>query len=388
MTDTFAIDIMSSMRFFVLFLSAFLLYPASIRNVNLKNYKDYARVIITLSAKVNFRVGKIKRNGTILLYVDMYGASPGRAKPRYYFKSNLVELIRVARQDRRRMRAVIYLRQASTYKVYYLPSPPRIIVDIFSKGKKTRRTIIPKETTPQKQKTKFPLTRQLGLKIKRIVIDPGHGGKDPGCINQKLNLKEKDITLDISLMLKELLENDGFEAILTREKDKFIPLEERPAIANSKNADLFISIHVNWSKDHSISGVETFYLNFATDPEAERVAAFENETSSKTISQLKDILQKIVLNEKIRESKTLALYIQNGLVQELKKFYKMKKDMGVRGAPFFVLIGAEMPAILVETSFLSNPEEAKLLSTSIYRARIAHGIYTGIKKFVKFLEEG
>ncbi len=376
------------MRLLAFLLSLSFIFPAAIRNVNLVNGKNYARVIIRLSSRVNYNVGKITRGGKTLLYVDMYGASPGRAKPRYYFKSDLVELIRVARQDRRRMRAVIYLRESSNYKVFYLPSPPRIVIDIYSRSRK--RKAPPMHTMPAKKRMKtkgeFLLSRQLGLKIKKIAIDPGHGGKDPGCLNKKLGLKEKDLTLDIAKTLKELLENEGYQVILTRDRDVFLNLEERPAIANSKGADLFISIHVNWSRHSGIRGIETFYLNFATDPEAERVAAKENEASSRSLSQLKDILKKIALNEKIRESKALSHFIQRGMVLEMKKYYRDINDLGVRGAPFFVLIGADMPATLVEVSFLSNEVEARRLSDPIYRARIAYGIYQGIENFVKFLE--
>lgn len=376
------------MRLLAFLLSLSFAFPAAIRSVNLVNGKNYARVIIRLSSRVNYRVGRITRGGKTLLYVDMYGASPGRAKPRYYFKSDLVELIRVARQDRRRMRAVIYLREYSNYKVFFLPSPSRIVIDIYSKSRKIRVPRVPAVPAKKKRKTgvELPLSKQLGLKIKRIAIDPGHGGKDPGCLNKKLNLKEKDLALDIAITLKELLENDGYDVILTRDKDVFLSLEERPAIANSKAADLFVSIHVNWSRHTATRGIETFYLNFATDPEAERVAAKENEASSRSLSQLKDILKKIALNEKIRESRALSQFVQKGMVSQMRKYYSDINDLGVRGAPFFVLIGADMPATLVEVSFLSNEMEAHRLSDPIYRARIAYGIYRGIENFIKFLE--
>ncbi len=360
------------MRLLGWLLSVSLLFPATMRGVKFVRGKNYARVILRLSSPVKYEVGKIKRKGKTLLYVDLYGTNPGRVKSRYYFESNLIELVRIARKDMKRERAVIHLRNFSYYRVFYLPSPPRVVIDIFGK---------------KEIKEEFTLSKQLGLKIKKIAIDPGHGGKDPGCINERLGLREKDIALDIALTLKELLENGGYQVILTRKNDSYLSLEERPAIANSEGADLFISIHVNWAKRSSARGIEAFYLNFATDSESERVAAKENETSSKSLSQLKGILKKIALNEKVRESKALSSFIQRGIVSNMKKFYKGIKDLGVKGAPFFVLVGAEMPATLIEVSFLSNSVEGKRLSTQIYRTRLAYGIYLGIENFVKSLEE-
>ncbi len=345
-----------------------LLFPATLRKVYLEAGPSYTRVIFTLSSRAKVRTGKIRYRDKVLLYIDFYGTFPGRIRSRYYYSFSPVKMIRISRKDRRRLRAVIYLSRLGKYRVFFLPSPPRWVVDIFpGQGELT-------------------LSRQLGLKIKKIAIDPGHGGKDSGCVNRKLSLEEKHIVLDISLTLKALLEADGYEVILTREEDRFIPLARRTAMANNSEADLFISLHINWAENPSARGIETFYLNLAADPEAERVAAKENEYSGKSLSQMKELLKKIIMNEKIRESKLMARRIQKALVGNLRNYYPDVKDLGVRGAPFFVLMGAEMPSVLVEVSFLSNPQEAKRLKDPLYRARVAYGIYRGIEEFIKEVE--
>ncbi len=349
-------------------LGAQVLFCATLRKVELTEEPNYARVIFTLSSRVKFKTGKIKYREKTLLYVDFYGTYPGRVKSRYYFENPELPLIRVSKKDRRRLRAVLYLKSLRKYRVFFLPSPPRVVVDIFFRGKE------------------IPLLQQLGLKVRKIALDPGHGGKDSGCVNQKLHLQEKHIVLDIAFILRSLLENDGYKVILTRERDSFLPLERRTAIANGQGADLFISLHINSSRNPKAKGIESFYLNLAADPEAERVAAKENETSGKTLSQLGDILKKIVLNEKIRQSKAMAATLQRVLIRELRRFYPDVRDLGARGAPFFVLMGADMPAVLVEISFLSNPEEARRLRDPLYRARVAYALYLGIKEFIKEVE--
>ncbi len=351
-----------------MFLGAQLLLAATLKKVDLSEGPSYARAIFTLSSRVKFRTGRIRYGDKTLLYVDFYGTYPGRIKSRYSFQNPNLYLIRVSRKDRRRLRAVLYLRNLRKYRVFFLPSPPRVVVDIFFRHRE------------------IPLLRQLGLKIKKIALDPGHGGKDSGCVNPALHLQEKHIVLDLAYILKSLLENDGYEVILTRKDDTFLSLEKRTAIANGQGADLFVSLHVNSSRNPRARGLETFYLNLAADPEAERVAALENETSGKTLSQLGDILKKIVLNEKIRQSRTMARTVQKVLVRHLRRFYPDIRDLGARGAPFFVLMGAEMPAVLVEISFISNPQEARRLRDPLYRARVAYGLYLGIKEFIREVE--
>src|SRR5262249_40397807 len=206
------------------------------------------------------------------------------------------------------------------------------------------------------------LTRMLGLKIGRIVIDPGHGGHDTGTIGPT-GLMEKDLCLDVALRLGKIIEQrlPGADVIYTRSDDTFVPLEERTNIANQAKADLFISIHANSSRDSGARGIETYYLNLKGSAEAMEVAARENATAQEGVHNLESLVKKIAQTEKIDESKEFAQDIQDSLANRIQKNAKNIKNRGVRKAPFVVLIGADMPSILTEISFLSNPADEKLL---------------------------
>jgi N-acetylmuramoyl-L-alanine amidase len=225
------------------------------------------------------------------------------------------------------------------------------------------------------------LTRVLGLKIGKIVIDPGHGGHDTGTIGPK-GLQEKDLVLDVSRRLGKLLTTRlGAEVVYTRSDDTFIPLETRTAIANQEGADLFVSVHANSSHDPDARGVETYYLNFTSSPDALEVAARENAVSDKTIHELQDLVKKIALKEKIEESQEFAGDVESSLHDGLAVKNPGLRDRGVKKAPFIVLIGANMPSILAEISFVSNPGDERKLRTSEYRQRIAESLYRGIAKY-------
>jgi N-acetylmuramoyl-L-alanine amidase len=225
------------------------------------------------------------------------------------------------------------------------------------------------------------LIRALGLKIGRIVIDPGHGGHDTGTIGPN-GLQEKDLVLEVGRRLGKLLETRlGAEVVYTRKNDTFIPLETRTAIANQQRADLFISIHANSSEDSAARGVETYYLNFTSSPEALEVAARENAVSEKSIYELQDLVKKIALKEKIEESREFAGDVQESLHSGLAAKSPAIRNRGVKKAPFIVLIGANMPSILAEISFVSNPADEHRLETSEYRQRIAESLYRGIAKY-------
>ena len=229
------------------------------------------------------------------------------------------------------------------------------------------------------------LIRALGLKIGRIVIDPGHGGHDTGTIGPN-GLEEKDLVLDVSLRLGRLLASKlGAEVIYTRDDDTFIPLETRTAIANEHQADLFISVHANSSQDETARGVETYYLNFTSNPDALEVAARENAVSEKSIHELQDLVKKITLKEKIDESRELASDVQQSLYAGLSPKNPLLRNRGVKKAPFVVLIGANMPSILAEISFVSNPSDEKKLETPEYRQKIAESLYKGIAKYISGL---
>jgi N-acetylmuramoyl-L-alanine amidase len=229
------------------------------------------------------------------------------------------------------------------------------------------------------------LTRVLGLKIGKIVIDPGHGGHDTGTIGPH-GLEEKDLVLEVSLRLGKLLESRlGAQVLYTRQDDSFIPLETRTAIANREGADLFISVHANSSHDPAARGVETYYLNFTSSPEALEVAARENAVSEESIHELQDLVKKIALKEKIEESREFAVDVDQSLLGGLRLKNPGLRDRGVKKAPFIVLIGANMPSILAEISFLSNPTDERRLKTAEYRQRIAEALYRGIAKYVSGL---
>jgi N-acetylmuramoyl-L-alanine amidase len=229
------------------------------------------------------------------------------------------------------------------------------------------------------------LIRALGLKIGKIVIDPGHGGHDSGTVGPD-GLQEKDLVLEVGRRLGKLLETRlGAEVVYTRKDDTFIPLETRTAIANQARADLFVSIHANSSRDPEARGVETYYLNFTSSPEALEVAARENAVSEKSIFELQDLVKKIAMKEKIEESREFAGDVQQSLHSGLAAKSPAIRDRGVKKAPFIVLIGANMPSILAEISFVSNPVDEHKLATSEYRERIAESLYRGIAKYANGL---
>ena len=233
---------------------------------------------------------------------------------------------------------------------------------------------------------KFSVARQLGLGASRIVIDAGHGGHDPGA--STADISEAELVLDVALRLEKLLQGQpGVEVVLTRRTNDFVSLDERTDIANRESADLFLSIHANASANALARGVETYFLNFALNPQAEAVAARENAASGKTMSSLPSIIKAITLNSKLNESRDFATAVQRSLVRGMRPGNKALRDLGVKQAPFMVLIGAAMPSVLAEISFVTNPEEARLLKTSAYRQRIAESLLAGILRYQQSLKK-
>ncbi len=250
---------------------------------------------------------------------------------------------------------------------------------------KTAVLVPPTESKPTRDGQRS-LSRALGLKISRIVIDPGHGGHDTGTIGPH-GLMEKDLCLDVALRLGREIEEKlpGAEVVYTRKDDTFVPLEERTAIANEAKADLFISVHANSSHDAAARGIETYYLNFATSEESMAVAARENALAQSSMHDLQDIIKKIARNEKVEESKELASDIQDSLTHRLQLVSQDERNRGVKKAPFVVLIGANMPSVLSEISFISNPSDEKLLRKTDQRQRVADGLYRGIASYLDSL---
>jgi N-acetylmuramoyl-L-alanine amidase len=226
----------------------------------------------------------------------------------------------------------------------------------------------------------FSMARQLGLGVSRIVIDPGHGGHDPGAQGKGVN--EAELVLDVALRLEKLLSAvPGVEVILTRRTDEFVPLPERTAIANREGADLFLSIHANASTSAQARGIETYFLNFASNLSAASVAARENAASGQAMGALPDIVKAIALNNKLDESRDFAAQVQHAMMDKLRGQNKTVRDLGVKQAPFVVLIGAAMPSVLAEISFVTNPQEARLLKSGAYRQKIAEALYGAVRKY-------
>ena len=232
---------------------------------------------------------------------------------------------------------------------------------------------------------RFSLSRQLGLGIHRIVIDPGHGGHDPG--TKSRGLSEAELVVDVARRLEALLlKEPGVEVVLTRRTDVFVPLEERTAIATREGADLFLSIHANSSRTNKAGGVETYFLNFASNPDAEAVAARENSASGRTMHSLPDIVKAITLNNKLDESRDFATLVQRSMIENLAKANTSVRDRGVKQAPFVVLIGAGMPSVLAEIAFMTHSQEGKLLKTPAYRQRIAEALFQGVRLYQRSLK--
>jgi N-acetylmuramoyl-L-alanine amidase len=326
------------------------------------------------------------------IFVDIYQAklNPILHNKTYLVKNDYINQIRIAQKSPNTVRVVVDIdfNRVKRFQVWPAFDPFRIVIDIYPSetGFDVSTEKPPQPAQPTKEG--YSMARQLGLGIQKIVIDPGHGGKDPGAIG-KSGTMEKIIVLDICQRLKKLLgANNGLEVIMTRESDIYVPVENRTVIANQKQADLFVSVHANANPSKKRSGVETFYLNFSQDPSVIETAALENATSTKNLSEMRSILEKIVKNSKVMESKELANDIQKNLVLTLQKKYKDVKDLGYKGGPFWVLIGVETPSILVEVSYLSNSREETRLKTTQYRQYIAQGIYNGIKEYMNSLGKG
>jgi N-acetylmuramoyl-L-alanine amidase len=242
-------------------------------------------------------------------------------------------------------------------------------------------TVVPPATPPARNLAGgFSMARQLGLGVSRIVIDPGHGGHDPGAKGR--GISEAELVLDVALRLEKLLQKvPGVEVLLTRRGDEFLPLQERTAIANREEADLFLSIHANASNNTQARGIETYFLNFTTNQSAAAVAARENAASGQAMGALPDLLKSIALHSKVDESRDFATYVQRAMVERLRPANRTVRDLGVKQAPFVVLIGAEMPSVLAEISFVTNAQEVKLLKTQNYRQRIAEALFDAIRKY-------
>lgn len=344
---------------------------AKVHNIRYYSSSDYTRVVIDVDRPVSFQEKKIIEPGRVRIYFDIENAKIFNLPPSIPVSKGYIKEIRVGQFTLKTARVVLEFAEVVKYRTFTLYSPFRIVVDIYGERKETLKP--PTVKKPEE----LTIARQLGLGIKKIVIDPGHGGEDPGAIGPG-GIPEKEITLDIALKLKALLEqNSDLKVVLTRDKDVYVPLEVRTAIANSERADLFISIHANSTRNRNVSGFEVYTLNFTKDPHAIEIAASENAVSSKTIGELESLIKKIIMNTKKEESVNLAKSIESNFTKVTRV-----KSLGVKEAPFYVLIGAEMPSVLIEVGFLSNINDRERLCSENFRKNIAEGLFNGILSYI------
>jgi N-acetylmuramoyl-L-alanine amidase len=361
---------------------------------------NYTRVVVYVDRETDFTHRLLKKDPALdkppRLYVDLSNSTLGGGKQKTVpINDDLLSDARAARYTLDSVRVVVDIKSFETYKVFSLRDPFRIVIDVWGRNGTVAAApegdedaaAAPPGTALERSK-KVPrgaLAKQLALGVRRIVVDPGHGGKDFGAPGFIPGVHEKDVVLEIAKRVARKIRDElNLEAILTRTDDRYLTLEERTAFANTRGADLFLSIHTNASRDPRAYGTETYFLNLATDDEAIRVAAMENATSTKNISDLHSILNDLLKNAKINESSRLAETVQYSLVKNLnRKGYDRIKDKGVKQAPFYVLLGARMPSILVETAFISNREECRLLTTASYQEHVAESIVQGIRSYIK-----
>ncbi|MCJ8500502.1 N-acetylmuramoyl-L-alanine amidase [Desulfatitalea alkaliphila] len=363
--------------------------PAVVEGLRFWSNPRYTRVVIDADQDAVFTYNELREDPAIgkpqRIYIDLHNSRLSNDLQRIIpINDDLLSDARAGQYTADTVRVVVDIKSARTFKIFSLKNPFRIVLDVWGveTGAVAQRPA--PEVSPSDTGVLPPgaIVKQLALGVRRIVIDPGHGGRDPGAPGYHKGVQEKDVVLAISKKLAEQLRAQlKCEVILTRDKDVYLSLEERTAIANTQNADLFISIHANASPDRRASGFETYILNLATDDEAIRVAARENATSMKNISDLDSILKDLMQNAKVSESTLLASYVQEGALGRLGRKYNIR-NKGVKKAPFYVLLGAEMPSILVETGFISNPEEGKRLTSPEYQRLLVQGIVDGIKRYI------
>jgi N-acetylmuramoyl-L-alanine amidase len=420
----------------------------AIRGVTRTPLPDGIRVSIEMGGEIAFYQERLENPKRV--FFDLKNARPVASllDTTLKFPDELVQEIRFGRHPQNTTRVVMDMNGVESYSVFTLYNPYRVVIDFRKTGAPAVASMIPRlpassspplspgplvpdtrakaglavsspgalpvpasappALTPLEKATlpsrpaippalaapsvpaansngRFSIARQLGLGVSRIVLDAGHGGHDPGARGNGVN--EADLVLDVALRLRSLLqEQPGVEVLMTRDTDVFVPLEERTAIANRESADLFLSIHANASRNSKARGVETYFLNFASNPEAAAVAARENSASGKTMHSLPEIVRAITLNNKIDESRDFAEIVQKAMIKKLAGSNDELRDLGVKQAPFVVLIGAGMPSVLAEISFVTHKEEAQLLKTPAYRQHIAEALFEAVQGYQRSLK--
>ncbi|WP_419786319.1 N-acetylmuramoyl-L-alanine amidase [Pseudodesulfovibrio sp.] len=377
---------------------------AHLDTVRFKSSDNYTRVVLELDDQVKYRYQVLKPNAAMnrphRLYIDLEDSRLGHdVKSATTVSDGILRSIRSSQYNKDTTRVVLDFLSMQDYKIFPLFNPFRIVIDVYSPEEgntaptvaKSARPVEPHHTTadskyrPPKESKQHAdeLLEQLGLTVRTIMIDAGHGGKDPGAHGH--GLREKDINLRFALLLGKMLAKKGFNVIYTRTTDVFIPLEQRTAMANVKKADLFVSIHCNASRSTSANGLETYSLNLAKSKDAVRIAARENAVDPRSISDLQFILTDLMVNSKIKESRDLASDVQTKTLTRVRRKWS-QRNRGTREAPFYVLMGAKMPSILVELGYITNRTEAKRLNSSAYQQYMAQGIIDGIMAYKSKIE--
>lgn len=340
-----------------------------IEDLRFHSAHDATRVVIELNGPITYTVGRLRKPAR--LFVDL----PKTRLPADWERRSVrvadgrLQSIRIATNRPGVVRVVLDLYAQQNHHILTLKDPYRLVIDLQAQRdaaappKHTRKTPAPPPT---------------------IVIDPGHGGKDPGALGPG-GIREKTVVLRIAKALRDVIRKElpSYRVILTRERDVFIPLGQRARIANKQGAHVFISIHANASKNRQARGIETWYLSFSANERAQRRAARENNMSTKELSDLQRILLDLRQTDRINQSAILAGLTQAALVKRVKAHYKRVPGRGVEGAPFVVLLNTAMPSILVEVAFVSNKRDARLLRKQSYQRALAEGIFTGIRKYLQ-----
>ena len=369
---------------------------AHLDTVRFKSSDEYTRVVLELDDRVKYRYQILQPNAKVgrphRLYIDIEGSRLGHdVKAQTTVSDGILRSIRTGQNDKTTTRVVLDFLSMQEYKIFPLDNPFRIVVDVYSPDEnavkaqpvKAKRKVV----QPLNSKYRPPagskkhaddLLEQLGLTVRTIMLDPGHGGKDPGAVAN--GLREKDVNLRFAKILGKKLKEKGFNVLYTRTTDKFIALEQRTAMANVQKADLFLSIHCNANRSRAIHGLETYSLNLAKSKDAVRIAARENAVDPRSISDLQFILTDLMVNSKIKESRDLAKDVQVRTLRRVRDKWPLS-DKGTREAPFYVLMGAKMPSVLVELGYLTNRTEAKRLKSDAYLQYLARGIVDGVMAY-------
>jgi len=392
------------------------LKTAEVTEVRHWSNPDYTRIAVTLDHEAPFEKHEIARtpgaNVLSRIYFDINGARLGAGVKDLPIGDGLLKTARVAQYRADTVRVVLDVENIKDYKIFTFSDPFRIIVDVKGERQAEISSLAPaiKATAPPLEPAvkdlssllpteavtdafKEPVAQKKPVrpqvkpgKIRRIVVDPGHGGKDPGAVGAS-GLQEKEVVLSMGLLLaRKLKEELGIDAVMTRSTDVFIELQERTALANQVGADLFVSIHANASLNRNASGIETYYLNLAKTEKAAQLAARENGTSLEKVSLLQAVLFDLMANYKLNDSAHLAEEVQKSLHKRLSGQYPVVKNLGVKQGPFYVLVGATMPSILVETAFISNEKEELRLGELKYQEQAAEGILEGITAYISSLK--